>query len=281
MLDELQGPGGRGRSPKVTLLLLIGVLLCQGPSMVLAATGATPLRVGVLPLFFVPKGEQEPSNDESDRLIRHAQWSQKRYGEFLGGRTFELAAGNPVVYRASHDLAFYRKQPEGAAPQLVAELLQHFKVSRTSCRSVYLVVVMNPHDDFPNGGGRPVNGGYGTGGGVVTLSSFALDRIPNFQSTLQHELGHSFGLPHVDVYGYSLSSNPSIMSYNPAHHTNGFHPSATPGTLIPEDRRGLAMNQRVFPGLQFAPAKEIPKGYRIRAVVSLGPMTLPTLSASR
>jgi hypothetical protein len=195
--------------------------------------------------------------------------------------TFAIAPKGPATYQAEHDLKSYRQQPEGAAPQLVAELLRHFQVSRTGCRSVYLIVLMNPHDDFPNGGGRPINGGYGTGGGVITLSSYALDRIPNFQSTVQHELGHSFGLPHVDAYGYSMSKSPSIMSYNLAHHTNGFQPSKTPGSLIPEDRRGFAMNQRAFPGLAFDPKRDVPKGYQIHGVVSLGPMNLPDLGARR
>ena len=258
-------------------LLLAALLLFGVSSPLLAAEAEGESRVTVLPLFLVRKGEPEPSRDESERLMRHIEWSQKRYRELLGGaHSFELESKSPEVYRAEHDLNFYRRQPEGAAPRFVAELLRHFRVSRTECRSVYLIVVMNPYDNFPNGGGRPINGGYGTGGGVLTLSSYALDRIPNFQSTLRHELGHSFGLPHVNSYGYSMSGSPSIMSYNPAHHTDGFHDSETPGTLIPEDRRGLAKNQRVFPGLRFDPATDVPAGYRMHGVVVLKPMTLPT-----
>ena len=236
-------------------------------------------RVKVLPVFLVPAGEAGPTKDQSERLMRHVEWAERRYRELLGGnQTFAITPGAPAVYKALHDLAFYRSQPEGAAPQFVAELLRHFQVSRTTCPSVYLIIVMNPHQDFPNGGGRPINGGYGTGGAVVTLSSYALDRIPNFQSTVQHELGHAFGLPHVDVYDYSMASNPSLMSYNLAHHTNGFVASATPGALIPEDRRGLAMNQRVFPGLEFEPSRDAPKGYAIHSVVAMGPMNLPDLA---
>jgi hypothetical protein len=186
-----------------------------------------------------------------------------------------------VVYRAPHDLAHYRQQAEGAAQLLTAELLPFFHVDRMTCNSVYVIVVMNPHDDFPQGGGRPINGGFGKGGGALALSTYLLDRMPNFQSTLQHELGHAFGLPHVKEYGYNMRTNASIMSYNPAHHTSGFQPSPTPGTLIPEDRRGLALNQRVFPGLSFDPRRDVPAGYRLQRVVGLGPMTLARAAPSR
>jgi len=93
---------------------------------------------------------------------------------------------------------------------------------------------------------------------------------------LRHELGHSFGLPHVDVYGYDMKSNDSTMPYNPKHHTNGFEPSGTPGKLIPEDLRGLALDQRAFPTLRFDPEKDVPRGYTISApVMILGPQKIP------
>jgi hypothetical protein len=137
-------------------------------------------------------------------------------------------------------------------------------------------VVINPKDDFPVGGGRPLNGGIDTGGGVVQLSTFAMDKKPNFQSTLQHELGHAFGLPHVDVYGYDMKSNESIMSYNRKHHTREFTPSDTPGVLIPEDLRALALNRRVFPRLRFDPVKDVPAGYKLAdRIIPLGPMNIP------
>jgi hypothetical protein len=134
---------------------------------------------------------------------------------------------------------------------------------------------MHDSSDFPTGGARPFNGGYNTGGGVVQLSSYALSRIPRFQCTLQHELGHSFGLPHVDVYGYSMDTNMSFMSYNPKHYTDGFNPSATPGIMIPEDIRGLALNDLAFPDLEFDPQKDITSGYTIANIVALGIEEIP------
>lgn len=62
------------------------------------------------------------------------------------------------------------------------------------------------------------------------------------------------------------------MSYNPLHHTNWFKPSDTPGIMIPEDIRGLALNDLAFPNLEFDPQKDIPSGYKIADIVSLGIM---------
>jgi hypothetical protein len=233
--------------------------------------------VKVLPVFFVPAGEKSPTPDQDQKLLRHLKWAQQRYLEMLAGQdTFQLAAEQAAIYMAKNPLSFYRAAPEGGAPQYLSELLDYFKTNRFETPSIYLIIVMNPHDDYPGGGGRPINGGYNTGGGIIILSSYALDNIPNLQSTLQHELGHSFGLPHVDVYGYNMDNNPSIMSYNLAQHTRDFNAAPTPGVLIPEDLRGLALNRQVFPQLLFNEAQDVPQGYKLnKNIVCLGPMDIP------
>jgi hypothetical protein len=238
---------------------------------------AAPDRVSVLPVFLVPTGEPRPTPAQTAKLMAHMNWSQRRFAQLLNERdTFEFAEAKPHVYIAGHPLAFYRPLPESAAPQWTSELLHHYGFNRFNCPFVFVIVVMNSRDGFPVGGGRPLNGGFNTGGGIVILSSHTLDNAPNFQSTLQHELAHSFGLPHVDVYGYEMKSSPSIMSYNRAHHTNGMQPSADPGGMIPEDLRGLALNTRVFPKLTFDPSKHVPRGYSMRDnIVALGPMKIP------
>lgn len=234
-----------------------------------------PERVSVLPVCFVAADQPAPTDDQLDRLTRHLAWAQRRYRELLDGvDTFTIADGPPLVHAGSRELAFYRESGEGGAPQYVAELLEALGVNRFTCPHVLLVVVMNPADGFPGGGGRPLNGGYNNGGGVVILSSHDLDRAANFQSTLQHELGHAFGLVHVDAYGFDMAASPSIMSYNPAHHTRGFEPSATPGILSPEDRRGLALNHRAFPRLDLVPDAAEPPRW-------LGPMSIPAQPSYR
>ena len=77
------------------------------------------------------------------------------------------------------------------------------------------------------------------------------------------------------VYGYDMGTNPSVMSYNPKHHTDGFKPSRTPGILIAEDIRALALNRRVFSRLRFDAKKDVPAGYTMQKIVTLGPMTIP------
>lgn len=259
------------------------LLLALLPSLAAAAPGTDraaipPAHIEVLPVFFVPTDQPKPTDNESARLQRHLEWSRRRYRELLGGQdTFTIASGKPRVLRAERPLAYYRQQqPEAFGGQVAAELLREFQCTRYNCPYVFVTVVMNPRDDFPNGGGRPLNGGYNTGGGIILLSSFNLDRIPYFQSTLQHELGHSFGLPHVDVYGYSMKSGDSIMSYNPAHHTKGFTDSSMPGKFIPEDLRGLALNRRALPNFRYDAARDMPAGYQIaKRIVPLGTLPIP------
>ena len=266
------------------LMSLVAVAVSVGAAASAATVRyAPPAKVSVRPVFFVAKDQRPPTAEQGKRLMKHMLWAQKRYRQMLGGRdSFTLAGARPATYRAGQSLAFYRKQPENAAPHYLAELLKHHKVNRFTCPYLFVIVVMNPRDGFPGGGGRPINGGLNTGGGIVILSSRELDRNKNFQSTLQHELGHGFGLPHVNVYGRDMRKSPSIMSYNPAHHTRGFQPGRSPGELGPDDIRGLAMNRRAFAKLTFDPAKDVPSGYKMpQRMVWLGPMKIPGQLAYR
>lgn len=223
-----------------------------------------PVRVTVRPVFFVPRGAPRPTADQRARLARHVAWARERYQALLG-TTFALDTA-AVVVAGAQPASFYRAQTEDGVPDITVELLEHFAVSRFACPWVFVIVVMHPDSDWPTGGGRPINGGFNSGGGIVVLSSYALDRITHVQSTLRHELGHAFGLPHVDVYGLAMTGDSSLMSYNPSHHTSSFRDAARPGGFNAFDRAALAHNQRVFPGLTAPPAE--------RPLVPLGPMEL-------
>jgi DNA-directed RNA polymerase subunit RPC12/RpoP len=228
-----------------------------------------PKTLSVQPCFIVPQDERRPNADQIQRLMRHMQWACERYAELLGGRnSFKLSERDMLIYDSPYTLPFYRSL-SNQANQVAGELLNFTGFNRFTCPYIFFTVMINPREDFPGGCGSPFNGGFNTGGGIVLVSSYALDKIPNFQSTVQHELGHAFGLPHVDAYGYDMKNSPSIMSYNQAHHTRNFNPSRTPGIFIPEDIRGLALNKRVFPNLNFNKNNSTPPGYHLYGEVRI------------
>lgn len=261
----------------VACFLTVATILSV-PSTSFADGYNLPSQVKVLPIAFVPKGAAVPTPADQSLFLRHLNWSRERYAELLDGDTFELAQSTIAVVHGAKPLDFYRNRPENGAPEIVVELLEHFKVTRFDNPYVFCIVVANPRDDYPVGGGRAINGGYNSGGGIMFIASSQLRRNKHFQATLQHELGHAFGLPHPDVYGYDMKANPSIMSYSAANFTDGFKPSPTPGVLIPEDRRGLALNDRVFAKTTFDRERDVPAGYKLSPrIVPLGPMTLPGL----
>ena len=254
----------RTRRPVAILLLL---LLPLAPSGGLSGADefVLPDRVRVLPVFLIHTGQPSPTVSQRNRLMRHLKWCQTRFREMLSGRcTFGIAKKTPDLVRLRRPLDYYRKIKDGErAPYWLADVLNHYRLSRFRCPYVFCVIIMNPSDDFPIGGGQPINGGLNRGGGWMGLSSYALDKTSYFQGLLQHEIGHACGLLHPGAYKYDMTTNASIMAYNPAHRTRGFQPAPVPGVLIPEDLRVLAGNDRVFPNLEFDAARDVPKGYVI------------------
>src|SRR5262249_30980370 len=124
------------------------------------------------------------------------------------------------------------------------------------------------------------------------------------QSTLQHELGHAFGLTHSWSAGYAPQGSPdiysecdgvSLMSYNMLHWTSGdLRPSQlwldsrtykdcaslAGGSgidliLLPEEINNLSLNKRVFPNLYFDPEADQTKSTIERTTQYLGTLTLP------
>jgi len=220
--------------------------------------------VTVLPVFFIPQDQAAPTQSERDLLRRHLEIAQTRYRQMLCDRdTFSLSK-RLLEYRSPHPLEYYRNEADRGASKYLQEVMAKLDVNGFNCPYVLVVILINPHELYPLGGGRPINGNVGLGGGLVMMSSFALNRNTNFQSTLQHELGHSFGLIHVKNYGYSMQTNDSIMSYNLGHHWKGFDPPQNQGILIPEDIRTLAKHAVAFPYLSFDPKVDVPAGYDLK-----------------
>jgi len=231
-------------------------------------------RLTVKPVYCVAAGANDPTKQQADDLTRQLKIARARYFELLKGLdTFQLTKA-PEIWRCPEPASEIEKQPNGGAEWVVNALLKKDRFTRWTCPYVYLVVFVGTGGFPGGGGGRPINGGHNNGGGIVILSQESMITAPNVQSTLQHELGHAFGLPHVDVYGYDMITNDSIMSYNPAHHPRFFNPSPNPGCLIPEDMRGLAKNTWAFPNYRFDPVNDVPEGYSMQKDVELGPMDL-------
>lgn len=236
-----------------------------------------PSRVRVLPIAFIPTDQIAPTAIEESTFLQHLTWSQRRFKELLGGDTFEFAAGTPQLEKipGRRSLAEYRASSEFGAPAIVAEILDHLQVNRFENPYTLAILVMNSADRYPAAGGRTINGGMSSGGGMFYTSPKEV-QSPNFQCALQKMIGHSFGLVSVNAYGYSMDTSTSLMSFNPAHYSQGFQPSPTPGILLPEDRRVLALNDRVFAKTSFDVGRDVPPGYSLfRYVIPLGPMTLP------
>lgn len=253
------------RATRSLLIMLVVLLICNGLDRGRAEDFALPAQVKVLPLFVVHSDQPLPTRAQKDRLMRHLKWCQTRFREMLSGRdTFALAKTTPDVVPINRPLSFYRQIPDGKkASQWVADFLEHYRLTRFDCPYVFFAIVMNPHDRFPPGGGRPINGGLDRGAGTAGLASYYLDQVPHFQYIMQHELGHAFGLVHPGAYQYDMETSPSIMAYNPAHLTRGFLPSLEPGELIPEDILSLSLNDRVFTELEFDPKRDLPDGYSL------------------
>ena len=239
----------------------------------LSPTGAPWRRIEVLPVFFVPSDEQPPTEQQRELLRKHLELAKERYRAMLKNRdTFALSPAC-AIYRSRNPLEFFRSKKERLGDFLLAEVLDYFQVDRHTCSYVFVILLMNPHDNIPAGGGIPINAGYNTGGGVLEMASHRLDTGDSFQNTLEHELGHAFGLPHVnEAYGHDMQTSRSIMSYNPRNAWKRFTLPEEPGTLVPEDLKAISYNKRVFPDFTFDPQTDIPPGYpMVNTVISLYP----------
>ena len=254
---------------KILFFLSIFLLLPLQPLCASINEGDVPEHVKVMPVFFVPLGKKEPSKNQIQKLTRHLRLSQRYYRKMLKSRdTFEIEKKTPLVIHGRYSVEHYRlkDQPNKMNYEPFCEILAKCRWNRFNCPYALVIIIMNSKENWPGAGGRPFNRGFNSGGGLVYMPSYALDNTPWFQSSLQHELGHSFGLVHVDCYGYDQEKNRSIMSYNTDLRWKGFQPPKKHGVLIPEDLRALSKNKKVFPNFYFNPATDIPSHYKIHKI---------------
>jgi len=271
---EAQAPGARNGWRWSRTWSGIEALAVSHPPVDLAWSPPTVARrIRVELVFLVPRDASPPESEHPWIALRHLRWARARFFELLEGRdTFWISAASPILLPGRKVVSEYRASQDGGAEDAVLELFARGDVDRMTCASLYVVFFCGT-GWWPQPGGRPINGGINAGGGVVVLAERQLF-VPNFQATLQHELGHAIGLVHVDAYGHDGKTSPSLMSYNLAHGTNVFEPSATPGALIAEDRRALNHATRVFPRIAREPLAVGAADRVLAPIVLLEPMQL-------
>jgi hypothetical protein len=252
---------------KLSVALLIVIIT----STELGWSASSISRITVLPVFFVPTDvlmKEQELRHAADVVQSHLQIAQKKYRMLLETDTFMVSDRKYNVYRAAKDSSYYdtfKAQNQTDVSHIITrELLDWNKDNRISSRLVYLTIIMRSGNRPPGkrtfGGGRTFNGPPNSGGGYVELEMFSLlnDSPYPFQSTLVHELGHAFGLTHVNCFGYNLQNDDSIMSYNVRHHSKGLTTSANSGSLNPEEYYILSLNKLAFPSFSYIEARHNP-----------------------
>ena len=231
-----------------------------------------PSIISVKPLFFIPKGEREPTQVEISNFIKHLKWAQEWYYENLNRRgTFLISNTTPDVFFCMEPVSYFKEDKTLTGERISEELLNHYGYNRYDCPYIFATIfIYDEEDSFLWGGGRPFNGGINTGGGLCVINTYRLNHYYCIQDTLRHELGHSFGLVHARAYGYDQYTSKSIMSYSKTGCPNFFEPSDNPKILIPEDILALCLNNRVLPGLEFNAQEDIPSNYSLHNPIPIG-----------
>lgn len=275
-----------------------------------------PPELAVLPVFLIPSDQNGAVGDvdlAAENFSAHLQMARRKYQTMLASNgtsrgTFTLASWDEVTQDA-HPVQSYEAMVEplivdipDTAMQVNAEyeagvydflapVLDAAGCVQATCPFVFAVSIVG--DPLAAEGARKLNHGLSNGGGVAF---FNYDAGPlgisepgattTFQSTLLHELGHAFGLPHIFDYcegggcpaTHARWTSSSIMAYTLANQIAGCgypNPSgdpceyptdaivdAMPGTLMAEDIRVLDHNDRGFPDLDWVIAWDGDVSYR-------------------
>lgn len=248
-------------------------------------------RIRVFPSLFFPQ-DAELSKGRIDSAYRKLSDSlvhvQAHFRHLLISDTFLIEENPDKVFRSAHPHRFFTG-PSNAKPDsahlMLGELLRHYGETRESTRRVYVLVYLRPQDIECSwidkdrkcfGGGRTLDSLPEPGGGIVQMefSSLIGNKPYRFLSTVTHEIGHAFGLTHVDCFNYDMHRNDSIMSYNDAHLSAELGKGKFYGNLNPEEYALLSLNRRAFPRFRYDPALHNPTGRPMSGLMRcvLGPM---------
>jgi hypothetical protein len=278
---DSQTMAGTWQQPNVGQGQFAAKLLFRGtpPKASEARTHGMPIsnkpRLEVLPVLFIPRDAPGDANWITQRdidiysglIFAHLELAQKRYKSLLKIDTFKISGEPLFVVRSKYDDAYYleRIHPKTAGPDAVTlitgEILRARHQDRYSSNNIFVTIYVRTKPrvgDTPAfGGGRPFNGAPNTGGGSLELelSSLLYDDLYNFQAALVHEIGHTFGMMHPDVYGYDQKTNESIMAYGPGG-----------GKFNPEEFFTLGQNKRAFPDFRYVAAEHNPNGRKFKPV---------------
>jgi len=243
-------------------------------------------RISVKPIFYVFKDQWHSGlpSEQDLRLIRHyLDHAKDHFKHLLGPDVEAFDIAEALIHQGQYDESAIKNIAEQSlhtpsdqakghiqdqtqeqtrdpsqklAPDFEHAMLKEILELRGSNRyiepSVFVFILVNPNMQLyrPHwgGGGRSFNGGVNGGGGIVVLE-YRRFRY-GFYSTLVHELGHAFGLTHVNCSGQSMSESESIMSYNPRHRSRGSGIAINPGSLTDTERAKLLLSPRIFPHSQ-------------------------------
>ncbi len=223
-----------------------------------------PARTVVRPVLFfpcdVPVDEGYVAR-ASEHIAEHLAVAQARYRRWLVTDTFPFV--ETIVVRSARTHLDYKKGD--AFWDIFREICEALGDCDATSTTAYLTFFVRPpgfEDELWLGAGGPST----EGSGMALLDGRCIleDEPYPMQSTLVHELGHAFGLPHVDAWGEDLDACDSVMSYARRHHTVGPSTPDPDAQFLPEEFDLLGRNEVAFPNFAYDPAIHNPTGRPLR-----------------
>lgn len=227
-------------------------------------------QIVIRPVFYVFKDQKNSGlpNDQDRLLIKHyLEHARDHFKRLLGPDVSSFELADALIYQGQYEESAIRNiaeqhqrnandkpqdQARDSAPDFEHAMLKEIFEARGSNRylesSVFVFILVNPNMQLYRpqwgAGGRNFNGGVNGGGGLVVIEYRRLRQ--GIYGTLVHELGHAFGLTHVNCAGENMSESESLMSYNPKHRSRGTDVTVNPGILTEAERISLLLNPRIF-----------------------------------